>query len=173
MNAEHGSQDRVRVVLFGLGSVGSAASRLCAKRPWIDLAGAVVRSPGPRRAALTDLRVIPSSESDAALDEIQPDIALIATRPTISEVLPDIERCARRGIHVICTSEELAFPAVSVDGSIGGDIDGLPASQVLSSLPQASIPGSYSTLCHSRYPARHGTSITSTYHGLSTPRCSA
>lgn len=102
---------KTKVLLFGLGSVGSAVAELCSIRPWITLSGAVVNS--PRKHESTDLRIIASSDVEAALDEINPDIALVATRPTISEVLPAIEQCASRGVPVICTSEELALPAVA------------------------------------------------------------
>ena len=43
-------------------------------------------------------------------------MALIATRSPLGQVLPDIERCAQRGIDVVCTSEELAWPDVERSG---------------------------------------------------------
>ena len=107
----------VRVVVFGTGTVGNATIELCASRPWIDVVG-VVNTSG---AAVTTGRSIPvglegvsfSLTPDEVLAETKPDVALIATRSPITEVLPDIERCANRGIAVICTSEELPWPSVT------------------------------------------------------------
>lgn len=111
MDLTSGHGPRTRVVVFGLGTVGKAAVRLCTTRRWIDVVGAVVRtSVGDR--GIDGLSV--STDATALLDERAPDVALIATRSTIAEVLPDIERCVGRGVNVICTSEELTYPAHEV-----------------------------------------------------------
>jgi len=107
----------VRVVVFGTGTVGKATLELCAERPWIDVVG-VVNSSGAAVSAGTGLPagldgVAFTLTPDEVLEETSPDVALIATRSPIAEVLPDIERCADRGIAVICTSEELAWPSVT------------------------------------------------------------
>ena len=46
------------------------------------------------------------------LDEARPGVVLVATRSPLDAVLPLIERCAERGVHVIFSSEELAWPDV-------------------------------------------------------------
>ena len=114
---------KVRVVLFGVGSVASAALDLCRRRPWIEVAGAV------RRPAAEGGAVRPSApawqgvevweDPDEMLEQAAPEAALIATRSPLGEVLPDIERCARRGVRVVCTSEELAWPDVERPGEAG------------------------------------------------------
>ena len=107
----------VRVVVFGTGTVGMATLELCATKPWLDVVGIVDgsgatagSSPAPRGGSEA---VVPVMTPDEVLDATTPDIALIATRSPIAEVLPDIARCARRGIDVICTSEELPWPSVT------------------------------------------------------------
>ena len=46
------------------------------------------------------------------LDEARPGVVLVATRSPLDVVLPLIEWCAERGVHVICSNEELAWPDV-------------------------------------------------------------
>lgn len=115
----------VRVVLFGLGTVGGTVLRLCGMRPWIEVVGAVVSPSGANDDPPDGPdRLTVSRDADSLLDDVSPDVALIATRPSVSEVLPDIERCVGKGVHVICTSEELAFPDIVTKGS-GRSIDAL------------------------------------------------
>lgn len=108
-SADHGGS--VRVVIIGLGTVGTATARLCRLRPWIDLVGGVGHSATTSHGFPDELTV--SADADELLDTVHPDIVLVATRPTVGEVLPDIERCIVRGIPVICTAEELALPGIS------------------------------------------------------------
>ncbi len=123
MNSMGRQGDRARVVIFGLGTVGKTTLRLCGMRPWIELAGAIIRTTQPMAGALgapKGFKVSPNA--DSMLDEVKPDVALIATRSTVADILPDIERCMQRGIHVICTSEELVHPAVAI-AEAGVEID--------------------------------------------------
>ena len=111
---------RTRVVLFGVGTVGTATLDLCRRRQWIDVVGAI-RGPEKRRSGSLERPTAWDgvelwTDPDAMLDDTAPAIALIATRSPLAAVMPDIERCARRGIHVICTSEELAWPDVEKPG---------------------------------------------------------
>ena len=107
----------VRVVVFGTGTVGQATLELCALRPWIDVVG-VVNTSGAAVATKLSLPaelggVAFTLTPDEMLEMTLPDVALIATRSPISEVLPDIETCATRGVAVISTSEELPWPSVT------------------------------------------------------------
>jgi len=119
-NESDGTEEPTRIVIFGVGSVATSALALCAKRPWLRVVGAIRGE--EKRASETE--PTPSgwegvtlwSDPDAMLDDAQPDVALIATQSPLAAVMPDIERCAVRGIHVICTSEELAWPDVEQPG---------------------------------------------------------
>lgn len=112
---------QVRVAFVGVGSVATAALRLCRTRPWMDIVGAArskastVDPPGPWTG------VSAWSDPAAMIDTLRPEIALVATRSELDSVLPVIELCARQGVNVICTSEELAWP----DGEQPGAADSL------------------------------------------------
>lgn len=106
--------DRVRVVVFGTGTVGTATLALCTLRPWIEVVGVIGRSGAFVGDVSTGSWALdPLLGPDDVLEELEPDVAVVATRSPIADVLPDIERCARLGIAVVCTSEELAWPGVT------------------------------------------------------------
>ena len=115
-----GAAEAIEIVIFGVGTVATSALALCAQRRWLRVVGAI-RGPEqrshPAAARPHGWESLPlSPDPDAMLDDLRPDVALIATRSPLSDVMPDIERCAGRGVHVICTSEELAWPDVEQPG---------------------------------------------------------
>ncbi len=115
----------VTVVVFGLGTVGRAALRLCLTRPWLRPVGAVIGGSGFVQERIDSGKIpadLPlSTDPDHMLERFQPDVALIATRSPIAEVKDDILRCLRRGVNVVTSSEELAFPDVT-DPLAGNEI---------------------------------------------------
>ena len=118
---EFAGSGRLRLVFFGVGSVATAALELCRRRPWIEVVGAVrrpVAAGGVRRSVGFAWDGIDLWEDPAGmLGDVRPEVALIATRSSLDAVLPEIERCAARGVHVVCTSEELAWPDVERPGA--------------------------------------------------------
>ncbi len=101
--------------IIGLGPIGCAAGALAWRRG-LQLVAAVDRDPhlagrdpgellgtGP-----TGLRVTPDLES--ALERAQPRLALHATSSRLRDALPQLEPCVERGIHVVSSCEELAYP---------------------------------------------------------------
>ena len=111
--------ERVRIVFFGIGSVAAAALNLCRQRPWMDVVAAA-RSPSsatdrPASAAWAGVRIWP--EPAGMLERTRPHVALVATRSELDSVLPIVELCAERRVHVVCTSEELAWPDVEQPGA--------------------------------------------------------
>lgn len=107
----------VEVILFGMGSVGQAALRLALSREWLRPVGAVIGSSASARERVesgerpADLRL--STDADLLLDQLRPEVALIATRSPIADVKDDIIRCVERGVSVVTSSEELAYPDVT------------------------------------------------------------
>ncbi len=113
------ASERVRIAFFGVGSVATAALDLCRQRPWMDVVAAA-RSPSPAAVrpglgAWAGVRVW--SDPEEMLEATRPQVALVATRSELDSVLPVIGLCARRGVHVVCTSEELAWPDVERPGT--------------------------------------------------------
>ncbi len=116
----------VKVILFGMGSVGRAALRLALSRRWLHPVGAVIGASASTRQRIesgehpADLRL--STDADLLLDQLRPEVALIATRSPIADVKDDIIRCVERGVSVVTSSEELAYPDVA-DPSAAREIE--------------------------------------------------
>ena len=111
--------ERVKIAFFGAGTVASAALQVCRRRPWMEVVAAV-RSPSsaagrPAAGAWAGVRIW--TDAEAMLEEARPNVALIATRSELDSVLPLIRLCARKGVHVVSTSEELAWPDVEQPGA--------------------------------------------------------
>jgi hypothetical protein len=105
----------IRVVLFGLGVIGSAVLRLAERRADLVVVGAVVRNPTHNGRVLNDLvpgastRVSASTDGSAVLRDTRPDVAVIATRSTLPDILPLLRLCAAHGVASACTAEDLAY----------------------------------------------------------------
>ncbi|MXX45036.1 MAG: hypothetical protein F4Z41_02395 [Acidimicrobiia bacterium] len=116
----------VRVILFGMGTVGRAALRLAQTRQWLHPVGAVIGSSASARGRIqsgehpADLRW--STDADLLLDQLRPEVALIATRSPVADVKEDIIRCVERGVSVVTSSEEMFDPNVA-DPSAAGEIE--------------------------------------------------
>ena len=91
----------VEVVLFGLGTVGRAALRLCLTRRWLRPVGAVVGLSVPVAKQIESdgipADLLFSTDPDHLLDRIRPDVALVATRSPIAEVKDDVPQVCTPG----------------------------------------------------------------------------
>jgi 4-hydroxy-tetrahydrodipicolinate reductase len=109
------TQGGIPVVLLGLGEIGQAIARAALARPDLRVVAAV--DPDPARAGRSlgevlgeaaDLKVARTLSEVASL--AKGGVVLAATRSRFEDVLPDLEAAARAGLHVVSTSEELAWP---------------------------------------------------------------
>jgi 4-hydroxy-tetrahydrodipicolinate reductase len=113
-------EDQIKVAIFGVGTVATSAVALYRQRLWLRIVGGIgsseTRDLGSGRDSPGWNDVTIWTNPEVMLDKAQPDVALIATHSSLAAVTPDIERCVQRGIHVICTSRELAWPDVEQPG---------------------------------------------------------
>lgn len=105
----------LRVVLFGVGVIGSGVLRLAQTRPRLRIVGAVVRRPEwegrPARELVENApaELLLSTDAAAVLRDQRPDVVVIATRSRLHEVLPQLRLAAAAGAAIACTAEELAY----------------------------------------------------------------
>ena len=100
---------------MGLGPIGLAVAAGAAAEPTLELVGAIDADPA---LAGSDLgRLVPGAEglvvaADARslLDRVKPDLVLHATGSFLEDVAPQLWPLLERGIHVVSTCEELAYP---------------------------------------------------------------
>lgn len=109
--------EKVRVILWGLGAMGSGIAKALLKRGNIEIVGVLEAAEQHRGKALSavigegqcDVRI--SADPAAALKPKAADIAIIATASFTRSVRPHIEQAVRAGMNVITIAEEMAYPA--------------------------------------------------------------
>jgi hypothetical protein len=109
--------NEVRVVMFGLGPLGVAIAKGILEKRGIRIVGAVDIAKDLSGKDLGEvlnmgkhLGVAVTSDTEAVLSKVKADIAVIATKSSVKDVQPQLNLCARYGVDVISTCEELSYP---------------------------------------------------------------
>lgn len=111
------AQNRPRIALCGLGSIGKAVARLLIDhRQGFELVGAATQEPeaigqplGAVAGSAEPIGPIVVGDIDALL-ETNPDIVVFATGSFLRDTGDDIVKLARAGVDLVSPCEELAFP---------------------------------------------------------------
>jgi len=109
--------DKVKVVLYGVGEVGSRIARHLLEKEGLEIVGAIDLAKDKIGKDLGEvlglnkrLGVEVSDNPDKVLSEAKPDIAVHATGSFLKQVYPQIETCIKHGVNVVSTCEELSYP---------------------------------------------------------------
>jgi 2,4-diaminopentanoate dehydrogenase len=106
----------IRVVLFGLGPIGSAIAQDIAQRPGFKIVGGIDSDPAKAGRDLGDvagfkrrigIRVEPNA---SRLKKMKADVVVLCTNSSMKSVLPQIESILKVRVPVVSTTEELAYP---------------------------------------------------------------
>jgi len=107
----------IRVVHYGLGSIGSAIARLTAAQRGLEVVGGIDRDPAKAGRDLGDVigldRQLGLAVSDNATELLQrtyPDVVIHATTSLFHQVYSQILDCVAARANVISTCEELVYP---------------------------------------------------------------
>jgi 4-hydroxy-tetrahydrodipicolinate reductase len=120
------SQSGIPVVLMGLGDIGQAIARAALARPELRIVAAVDPDPGMAGRTLASVlgESAPALEIARRLRDVAAQagggVVLLATQSQFEAVLPDVEEAVRRGLHVVSTCEELAWPWLNHDEAARG-----------------------------------------------------
>lgn len=109
--------DEIRVILWGLGAMGSGIGRAIAALDGIALVGAVDGDPEKVGTSLGDL--VGDTSVDVAvkdslgdvLAQTPADLCIIATSSFVEDVRPQIEEALQADMDCISIAEEMAYPA--------------------------------------------------------------
>lgn len=138
--------ERVRVILWGLGAMGSGMAKALLKRSNVEIVGALEVSEARVGKTLStvigegDCNVIVSNDPDAVLRPGAADIVLIATSSFVEVVRPQIEQAVRAGMNVITIAEEMAYPAAQ-DPEVTRALDALAKERGVTILGTGINPG--------------------------------
>lgn len=105
-----------KVLVWGLGAMGSGIAKNILKKQRLQLVGAIERDPSKIAKNLGETLGIGKidqsiySDPEIALERTKPDIVVIATNSFVHEVLDKIEIAARKHVNVLTIAEEMAYP---------------------------------------------------------------
>jgi len=105
----------VRVLMWGLGEIGTRAARMLCDRPQVTFAGAISHQVGQDLGSAVggDELGVAIAGSPEELGAIDADICLLATHQRVPDLVPQIEWLVNQGISVIASGEEMIFPWAS------------------------------------------------------------
>ncbi|MGE5219308.1 MAG: 2,4-diaminopentanoate dehydrogenase [Chloroflexota bacterium] len=110
--------DPIRVLLLGIGRMGSGIARLITEKNGLELVGAFGRQPEHAGVDLgcaiglgQDLQIAISNDLANVVKSAKPQIAIQATCSRLAEAFDEIATLVGRGVNVISIAEELAYPA--------------------------------------------------------------
>ena len=109
--------DRIRVLQYGLGPIGSAIARHILERPELELVGAVDidmakvgKDLGEVLGLTLPLGLTVQSSLGELLSKTQADLALHSTNSYFAMFKPQILELLAAGLDIVSTAEELSFP---------------------------------------------------------------
>jgi len=107
----------MRVVVSGLGPIGQGVARLLLKTEGLQVVGATDVSPSLAGQDLGVILGLPKKvrikvERDPArlLRRTKADVAVLCTASSVRDIKPQVAAFLKRGMNVVSTCEELAFP---------------------------------------------------------------
>lgn len=142
-NSSLGSE--VKVVLLGVGQIGSEIAKLLLKKRGVKIVGAIDPSPEKVGRDLGDAIGIGEKmgiiiQKDVADLNVKADIAIHATTSFLDRAYPQIVELIKRGFNVISTCEELSYPYI-VNEEIAREIDHLARERGVTVLGSGINPG--------------------------------
>jgi 4-hydroxy-tetrahydrodipicolinate reductase len=137
----------IRVLVLGMGQMGSGIARLVLDKQGLELVGAcghraehlgmdVGRAIGLDR----DLGIRISADLDSTIKTTRPHVAIQATCSRVADAAVEISTLVRHGIHVISIAEEMAFPACA-SPALADELNRLAVANKVSILGTGINPG--------------------------------
>lgn len=112
--------EKVKVVLYGVGAVGSLIAKHLLQKKGIEIVGAidvakekVGRDLGEVLGISKHVGVIISSNTKAVLSKTKPNIVVHTTSSYLKDVFPQLAEIVKEAVNVVSTCEELSYPYLS------------------------------------------------------------
>jgi len=112
--------EKVRVVLYGVGAIGSSIAKLLLEKEGIEIVGAIDIAKDKVGKDLGEvlqigkrIGVIISNDYRKVLSKACCNVVIHATSSYLKDVYPQIAPLAEYGVNVISTCEELSYPFVN------------------------------------------------------------
>ena len=112
--------DGIKVVLYGVGAVGSLIAKFLVQKQGIEIVGAidvakekVGKDLGEILGISRHLGVVISDNPEMVLTRVKPDVIVHTTSSYLKEVFPQLTELVNHGVNVVSTCEELSYPHYS------------------------------------------------------------
>lgn len=110
-------REKIRVIQFGLGAMGSAMAKIVLEKKYLELVGAIVRGEednGKDVGKLIGLKrkigVKASNKPNEVFESVKADIMLHAAVSYVPQVWKQIKPAIKKGISIITIAEEMGYP---------------------------------------------------------------
>jgi hypothetical protein len=137
----------LKVVHIGLGPIGQSIARLTLDRDGLQVVGATDLSADQAGKDLglvlglgRKLRIKVDGNPDKFIKKTRADVAVLCTSSSLKAIKPQVLGLIQRGMHVVTTCEELAFP-VPEQQTAWREIDKAAAAKKVSVLATGVNPG--------------------------------
>jgi 4-hydroxy-tetrahydrodipicolinate reductase len=137
----------IKVILFGVGAVGSMIAKFLLSKEGVELVGAVDIDKNKVGKDLGDvlglerkLGIKVSADVESLLSKAKADIAVHTTSSYLKETFPQITSLVKHGVKVISTCEELSYPYHS-EPKLAKDLDALAKKRKTTVLGTGINPG--------------------------------
>ena len=109
--------EKIRLVLYGIGAIGSRIAELLLEKEGAEIVGAidvakekVGKDLGDVLALGRQLGVAVSDDPDAVLSKVKADVVVHATTSFLKQAYPQIAKAIEHGLNIVSTCEELSYP---------------------------------------------------------------
>ena len=112
--------EKIRLVLYGVGAVGSRLAKFLLQKEGVEIVGAidvaedkVGKDLGEVLGVGKQLGIIVSDNSDDVFSKVKADVVVHATTSFLEQTYSQIAKALKHGLNVVSTCEELSYPYVA------------------------------------------------------------
>ncbi|SEF92066.1 4-hydroxy-tetrahydrodipicolinate reductase [Caloramator fervidus] len=139
--------DKVKVVLWGIGAMGSGMAKMILDKEGIEIVGAIIGQPEKENMDLGEylgidrkIGVLTSTDAKKVLDSVKADVCIIATDSFVKNVFPQIKMAVEHKMNVITIAEEMSYPH-TVEPELAKEMDRLAKENGVTILGTGVNPG--------------------------------
>lgn len=123
--------EKIKVIFYGVGAIGSEVARFGLTRPWLEAVGAVDSDPAKIGHDLGEvlqlgrkLGVEVTGDPAALFKQVKADAVVLTTGSFLPAIYDQLEMVAQAGLNIVTSAEELAFPTLQ-SSELAEKLDGL------------------------------------------------
>lgn len=122
--------ENIKVILWGLGAVGTGIGKMLISKKGIEIVGAIDKDPSKLGKDLgqvlkfENLGILVSDDVDTFMNETKADIVILAIDSLVKNVYPALKRVVESGKNCITIAEEMAYPYI-VEKELSEELDKL------------------------------------------------